>query len=319
MCAVIQAAGDQLVALRSGWLSVSQRFPTDGTQRRSFCGFDIVLWKPSWAARHGCEIQVAAGSTALDGRLGAIQRYDACAEPLGAMYIVTTSPTYPPALLLPPSLPPPLVRLYRRTESYAVAEGQSARSTAPRILDTRRLQISSLLADHVVSWSFTTEEGAGFSQSLSGCNGTSALTGVLTVVYTESFDTSLLNRLPQNFSVDEVPVDVCGVTIEEDVPSPPALPPPLPPAEPNTVDMLLIVLLCIATSGCVGACFFCFVLARRYKEDSPETVGLLKAKVRYATRKPPKKKENTWFRLFKMVVSSPAGTQPTRGGLRWQS
>ena len=279
-CAIIQAAGDQLVALKSGWLSVSQRLPTEGSTRRALCGFDVVLWKPSWAVTHSCELQVAAGSTGLDGRLGAIQRHDTCAEPLGALYIVTSSPS-PPALPSPPELPPPppQAHVYKRTEHYVVEAGQTAYSTASLIRDTRRLQVSSLLTHELLGWSFTTEQDSGYSQHLSsGCNST--LIGVLTVIYTGSFDVDLIDSLPQNFSIegtgiDSATVTVCDVTVEEDISSPPALPPP----EPKNYDMALVVLLCIAISGCACACCFCVFFATRDDdcddEKKNEKEGLL--------------------------------------------
>lgn len=121
-CAIVQATGDQLIALQAGYINIAQRLPSTQTVRRFICGLDLVIWKPTWAeelqsrefalranrrraldAQDDCPMQLAAGSTAMNGVYGAIQRESRCVLPLDGV----DPQQAPPLLPSSPAAPPP--------------------------------------------------------------------------------------------------------------------------------------------------------------------------------------------------------------------
>lgn len=101
-CAIVEASGSQLSALQAGTISVSQRM-IHNNARSQLCAFDLVLWVPATAAVHrplSCEVQLASGSSAMDGIRGSVQKTDSCAS--NALYDSNHFVPPPPP---PPSLP----------------------------------------------------------------------------------------------------------------------------------------------------------------------------------------------------------------------
>ena len=98
-CSVVEASGSQLSALTKGTIAVSQRLSSSS----QLCAFDIFLFIPKFyqsSRPSNCLLEIASGSTAMDGLQGAHQEVDRCVSySLG----VTSSP--PPALSPPPASP----------------------------------------------------------------------------------------------------------------------------------------------------------------------------------------------------------------------
>ena len=285
-CAIIQASGDALAALQSGWISLSQRLPGEGTQRGSLCGFDIVLWQPAWAKQgRPCPMQLSAGSTAMDGRLGAIQRFDICSEPLGALYLVsppTTTPSSP--LLSPPPAAPPAEKTFVFSESHVSLTVESEEGLYDRVSAIRHVGMQSyqeLLDDTAVfHYNITRvlEEPSDHpaisyyssrrlqESTLSCPNGTKVRLQIA-VVYYGSLDVGKLLTLVETLSTNRISI-VCEASIDfaDDAISPPPTPPPFPPSpsEDDDQSMLVgvVILLGVAVCCCCGAA----VVMRRKKK-----------------------------------------------------
>lgn len=107
-CAIVESAGSQLSALEAGTVSVSQRM-IHGNSRSKLCAFDLFLWVPITATSHrplSCELQLAHGSTAMDGVKGSVQTSDLCSS--NALYSLNYfNPPPPPSPPLPSPPPPP--------------------------------------------------------------------------------------------------------------------------------------------------------------------------------------------------------------------
>lgn len=99
-CSVLQSARSQLIAMERSVVTLAQAPRTD----EAMCAFDLVLWKPIHTAPHrpGCTVAIAAGSVAMGGFGGTVQKHDACAVPLKEV-----SGSLPPPPLSPLPLPPP--------------------------------------------------------------------------------------------------------------------------------------------------------------------------------------------------------------------
>ena len=260
-CAIIQASGDALAALQSGWISLSQRLPGEGTQRGFLCGFDIVLWQPAWAKQgRPCPVQLSAGSTAMDGRLGAIQRFDICSEPLGALYLMsppTTTPSSP--LLSPPPAAPPAEKMFVFSESHVSLTVESEEDLYDLVSAIRNVGMQSyqeLLDDTTV-----------FRYNITRVLEEPSEHPAISYYSSRRLQESALS-CPNGTKIRLQISIVCEASIDvaDDPISPPPTPPPFPPitSEDDDQSMLVgvVILLGVAVCCCCGAA----VVMRREKE-----------------------------------------------------
>ena len=295
-CAVIQASGDALSALQSGWISLSQRLPGEGSQRGSLCGFDIVLWQPSWAKQgRPCALQLSAGSTAMDGRLGAIQRFDSCSEPLGALYLVAPPPpTTTPSLLQlsPPPSAPPGNKRFVLSESHVSAIVATKEELYSRVESMRDVAMQSYmeLLDETILFEYNItrilDEPSAVSlfatsyytsrrlqESTLPCTDGTKVRLRIEITYSGDIDLGRFLELLETLSTQRVSI-VCEASVDfaDDPISPPPSPPPFPPNPSETDDnesvlMIAAILLGAASCCCCGAVA---VVMRRKKKDEPK-------------------------------------------------
>ena len=297
-CAIVQASGDQLAALQSGWISVAQRLPSETSERGSLCGFDLVMWQPSWAqSRRPCAVQLAAGSTAMDGRLGAIQRFDSCNEPLGALYLAdppSATPLAPPLLPAPPPAPPEskiLVISESHVSTEIVDESelyQTAKKLREAALDN---YLEWLNGSSVFTYNITRIYDEQFDPSqpspayysarrlseftLPCTDGGTKIRLRITIKYFGGIDVGKLMEILKLFS-QQGTITVCEATIDgsDDPITPPPSPPPFPPDTSQNDDSgtrAIVLLAALAGSLCFCAFLMLLFAFKLDKDDKGNT------------------------------------------------
>lgn len=99
-CATVSSARGGVQAMEGGVVGIAQF--TDG--EKALCGFDLVLWKPAHTNPYtsDCSVAIAAGSTSMNGALGAVQRVTICPP---VVFHKTDGATGPSSSPRPPASP----------------------------------------------------------------------------------------------------------------------------------------------------------------------------------------------------------------------
>ena len=294
-CAIIQASGDQLSALQSGWISLSQRLPTQTAERTFLCGFDIVIWQPAWA--HGgrsCPMQLSAGSTAMDGRLGAIQRFDSCSEPLGALYLLDSPPLSPPTTTVSPPPPKQIVISERHASNVILNEYelfQQVKQTREQNIDNHLFVEDALLnfaLNITIREDFPPPSPPPTYMSVASSyytyrqlsedlcfNGTSVHIRIR-IVYNGDIDAGKLLDALKLYSTNSYSY-LCESVVEEsdDAIMPPPSPPPFPPTEDDTMTIWVVTLAVLCALSCCVLIVVVIVCKER-NDDEDEKEKLVK-------------------------------------------
>lgn len=103
-CAEVTAAGSPTSAMRNGVIGTALSLDGSGG-RQMRCAYDLLLWKPSssapWAS--DCPVKLLAGSSAIDGLGGLVQKADVCAVPFGSDVHISSAHANRSALSPPPA------------------------------------------------------------------------------------------------------------------------------------------------------------------------------------------------------------------------